>query len=151
MIELVVNQADKDMKKQVHTSFYVADQVPALSTGYPRNLGTWYSYSELLGKGVTGPYWIGNFKLPTCADPELSHLACERRSLGNPVAFFSDIGEHSHFLVLYNFDVKVIGWKNGDKFYRDARDRIEKLVWTTRADLIEADKYRKQVIEKMGG
>ena len=92
MIELVVSLGDKDMKDQVKASFYVADDIPQLSTGWPRNVGKWFSWSELIGKGVSGPYWIGNFRLPTCADQELSHLKCDRRTLSNPVAFFNDLG-----------------------------------------------------------
>ena len=150
MIELVMNLGDKNMKNQVEASFYVGDDIPQLSTGWPRNIGTWFSWSELLGKGVSGPYWMGNLKLPTCADRELSHLECERRTLGNPVAFFNDLGETQPFLILYDFDPKGAGWRNGDKFYRDKLNRIEKIAWTTRSGLVETEKLRKKLLEKLG-
>ena len=57
MIELVMNLGDKNMKNQVEASFYVEDDIPQLSTCWPKNIGTWFSWSELLGKGVSGPYW----------------------------------------------------------------------------------------------
>ena len=41
MMELIVSLGDKDMKDQVKASFYVADD-PQLSTGWPRNVGSWF-------------------------------------------------------------------------------------------------------------
>jgi hypothetical protein len=149
MIELVVNLGDKNMKNQVDVSFYVGDDVPQLSSSWPKNLGTWNCRSELLGKRISGQYWMGNLKLPSCADHELSHLACDRRPLANPVAFFSDSGESLPFLILYGFDPKGSGWRHGDKFFRDKLNRIEGVFWATRSGLVETERLRKEALEQL--
>jgi hypothetical protein len=145
MTELVVRLGDKDMKNEVKVSFFVGDV--QLSTGWPRNLGTWTCSSELLGKGYIGQYWMGNFKLPTCADRELSHLQCDLRQLENPVAFFNDIGESQPFLILYGLDLKGGGWRYGDKFHRDKRNRIEPIVWDTRDNIEEMERLRQEALK----
>jgi hypothetical protein len=146
--ELVVRLGNKNMTNIVKVSFYV-EAAPQLSSGWPRKLSTWSCWSELLGKGVYGPCWMGNFKLPTCADRELWHLQCDRRHLANPVAFFEDREGSLPFLILYEFDLQGAGWRNGDKFYRDKRDRIEQVMWTTRDDLITTERLRKELLEQL--
>jgi hypothetical protein len=146
MAELIVRLGDKNMANEVKVSFFVGDV--QLSTGWPRNLGTWTCASELLGKGYSGQYWMGNFELPRCADrKELYHLQCDLRPLTNPVAFFSDFGESLPFLILYGFDLKGGGWRHGDKFHRDTRNRIEPIVWDTRSSIEELARLRQEALK----
>ena len=86
MIEIVINLGDENMKNQVEVSFFV-EEPPKISSDWSKTFAKWR---------------------PTCGDQtELYHLQCEHRQLGNPVAFFRDVGESLPFLILYEFDTST--------------------------------------------